>query len=87
MKEVSKSFRENIREKIGYDDTHLDILQRDLGKYQKELEEAKPQKEILRENQVNLQNDIIKLQVRLDQDSSKAEKIRQGIVKIFYKSL
>lgn len=77
MKEVSKSFRENIREKIGYDDTHLDLLQRDLEKYQKELEESRPQKEILRENQAKLQNEMIKLQERLDHDSSKIEKSRQ----------
>ena len=77
MKEVSKSFRENIREKIGYDDTHLDLLQRGLEKYQKELEESRPQKEILRENQAKLQNEMIKLQERLDHDSSKIEKSRQ----------
>lgn len=77
MKEVSKSFRENIREKIGYDDTHLDLLQRDLEKYQKELEESRPQKEILRENQAKLQNEMIKLQEKLDHDSSKIEKSRQ----------
>ena len=77
MKEVSKSFRENIREKIGYDDTHLDLLQRGLEKYQKELEESRPQKEILRENQAKLQNEMIKLQEKLDHDSSKIEKSRQ----------
>ena len=77
MKEVNKNFREKIREKIGYDDTHLDILQRELEKYHKELEEALPQKEVLRKNQINLQNEITKIQERLDQDSSKSEKIRQ----------
>ena len=41
------------------------------------LEESRPQKEILRENQAKLQNEMIKLQERLDHDSSKIEKSRQ----------
>ena len=30
MKIVNKEFRQKIKEKIGYDDTHIDILYRDL---------------------------------------------------------
>jgi len=77
MKEVKKNFRDKIKEKIGYDDTHLDILQRDLEKCQKELSESLPQKKNLREKQTSLQQEIVHLQKKLDIDSSKIEKIKQ----------
>ncbi|MFB5614087.1 MAG: AAA family ATPase, partial [Candidatus Nitrosomaritimum yanchengensis] len=47
LKETSKSFREKIKEKVGYDDTHIDILKTDLEKNQQELKESKPQKKEL----------------------------------------
>jgi len=77
MKEVSKNFRERIKEKIGYDDTHIDILERDLEKHQKELEDSIPQKETLKEKQTNLHKEIKELQGKYDKDYSKIEKIKQ----------
>jgi len=77
MKEVSKNFRETIKEKIGYDDTHIEFLIRDLEKCQKELSESLPQKKILIENQMELQQEIEELQANLDQNAHKLEKIRQ----------
>ena len=56
MKIVNKEFRKHIREKIGYDDTHIEILSRDLEKYQKENEDAKPEKDQLKAKQEKLQN-------------------------------
>jgi hypothetical protein len=44
MKAVNKEFREKIRDTIGYDDTHIEILSRDLERYQKEAIESKPEK-------------------------------------------
>ena len=44
MKIVNKEFHDEIRERIGYDETHIDILTRDLQKHEKDIEEAKPQK-------------------------------------------
>jgi len=77
MKEVSKNFRGNIREKVGYDDTHIEILQRDLKKYQIELEESKPQKEMLRTRHEKLQQEITELRVKLEEDTPKIDKIKQ----------
>ncbi len=77
MKVAYKDFREKIRESIGYDDTHIDILQRDLEKYQKEIEDAKPQKENLISKQNQLQNILSKLRERLEKDTPKIEKISQ----------
>ena len=44
MKTVNKEFREKIRDTIGYDDTHIEILFQKLERYQKEIEESKPEK-------------------------------------------
>ena len=40
MKTVNKNFRTKIREKIGYDDTHMEILIHDLENHQIEIKEA-----------------------------------------------
>ncbi len=77
MKEVIKNFRGNIKEKVGYDDTHIEILQRDLEKYLLELAESKPRKELLRENHKKLQQKITKLRVKLEEDTPKIDKIKQ----------
>jgi exonuclease SbcC len=75
MKTANKGFREKIREDIGYDDTHIDILQRELDKHQKELEEATPQKEDLISKQNQLQEELSRLNTRLERDAPKGEKI------------
>jgi exonuclease SbcC len=77
MKEVTKNFREKIREDVGYDDTHLELLLRDLEKYQSDLEEAKPKKEQLREEHEKLQREIADLRKKLDEDVPKIDKIKQ----------
>jgi exonuclease SbcC len=77
LKEVNKNFRDKIKERLGYDDTHIDILKRDLERYQNELLESKPQKERLEEQQKKLQNDISKLRIKIDEDAPKIDKIKQ----------
>lgn len=77
MKTVNKNFREKIREDIGYDDTHMDILLRDLQKYKTELEDARPQKEQLKVKQTQLQKEITELRIKLETGRTKIEKINQ----------
>jgi exonuclease SbcC len=77
MKIVSKNFREKIKDDIGYDDTHIDILLRELQKYKIEIEEVKPQKEQLKTKQTQLQEEITKLRIKLETDSPKIDKINQ----------
>lgn len=77
MKTACKDFRDKIREQIGYDDTHIDFLRRDLEKYQKELEEAKPQKENLISKQIQLQKTLSKLREKFEEDTPKIDKISQ----------
>lgn len=77
MKTVNKNFREKIREDVGYDDTHIDILLRDLQKYKIELEDARPQKEQLKIKQIQLQKEITELRIKLETETPKIEKINQ----------
>jgi exonuclease SbcC len=77
MKTVNKNFREKIREDIGYDDTHIDILLRELQKCKTEIEEVKPQKEQLRTKQIQLQKEIVELRTKLEIESPKIDKINQ----------
>jgi len=77
MKTVNKNFREKIREDVGYDDTHIDILLRDLQKYKIELEDARPQKEQLKVKQIQLQKEITELRIKLETETPKIEKINQ----------
>ena len=77
MKKVNKEFRENIREKVGYDDTHIEILSRDLERYQKEIEDAKPQKDQLETKQDDLKNKVEELRKKVEIEAPKIDKINQ----------
>ena len=77
MKIVSKNFREKIRDEVGYDDTHIDILLRDLEKYENESKESKPKKNQLLLDQEKLRNEIKELRDRVEADAPKIDKINQ----------
>ena len=77
MKISNKEFRAKIREKIGYDDTHLEILQRDLQKCQKELTEVKPLKQEIISKQKQLLKDLSDLRIKLEVEAPKIDKINQ----------
>ncbi len=77
MKIVNKEFRGKIREKIGYDDTHIEILSRELEKNQKEVEDAKPEKSQLEIKQNQLQKEVDSLRDKVETESPKIDKINQ----------
>lgn len=77
MKTVSKEFRENIRNKIGYDDTHIEILSRDLERYQNEIKESEPQKIQLENNQKKLQSEVDELRKKIEIEAPKIDKLNQ----------
>ncbi|MDH5430912.1 MAG: SMC family ATPase [Nitrosopumilus sp.] len=77
MKTVNKEFRESIRDKIGYDDTHIDILSKDLEKHIKEIEESTPQKNQLETKQKELKNKMEELRKKIEDESPKIDKINQ----------
>ena len=77
MKIVNKEFRKKIREKIGYDDTEIEKLSLDLERYQKEIEEAKPEKNQLETKQGKLQNEVDDLRKKIETEAPKIDKINQ----------
>jgi len=77
MKTVNKEFREKIKDKIGYDDTHLEILSRDLEKHENEIKEAKPEKNNLESKQEKLQTEVEDLRKKIETESPKIDKINQ----------
>ncbi len=77
MKIVNKEFRKKIREKIGYDDTEIEKLSLDLERYQKEIEEAKPEKTKLETKQGKLQNEVDDLRKKVEIEAPKIDKINQ----------
>jgi exonuclease SbcC len=77
MKIVNTEFRQNIREKVGYDDTHIEILSKELERYQKEIEDAKPQKDQLKTKQDNLKTEVDELRKKVEIDTPKIDKIDQ----------
>ena len=77
MKEVIKDFREKIRQDIGYDDSHLELLIRDLEKNQTDLEEARPKKDQLTQEHKKLLQEITNLRKKIDEDATKIDKIKQ----------
>lgn len=77
LKEAKKEFREKIRDEVGYDDTHTEILIRDLEDHEKDLRESLPRKENLIIGHEELQRELDDLRKRFEQDSPKIEKIKQ----------
>ena len=77
MKVVNKEFREKIREDIGYDDTHIEILSQDLERHQKEIEVSKPEKNQLEFKQGKLQNEVNELRKKIEIETPKIDKINQ----------
>ena len=77
MKIVNKEFREKIKERIGYDDTHIDILSRDLERNQNEIEQSIPMKEKLQEEQKSLQKEVEEIRNKIEIDAPKIDKINQ----------
>lgn len=77
MKTVNKEFREKIRDSVGYDDTHIEILFRELERYQKEIEESKPEKNNLEIKQEQLKKEVDNLRTKVETEAPKRDKINQ----------
>jgi len=77
MKKVTKEFREKIKTDLGYDDTHIEILERDLERSQQEIQEAEPEKNQLELKQKQIHEELKKLQKELEIETPKIDKIKQ----------
>ena len=77
MKSVNKEFREKIKQDIGYDDTHIEILLHDLQKYKNEISEARPKKEQLNEIHKKLKIEVDEIRGEIENEAPKIDKINQ----------
>ena len=77
MKIVNKEFRGKIKERVGYDDTHIEILSHDLERFQKEIADARPQKDQLKTKQGDLKNEVEELRRKIEIEAPKIDKINQ----------
>ena len=77
MKTVNKEFREKIKDKVGFDDTHIEILTRDLEKHENDINQAKPEKINLETNQNKLKIEVEELRKKIETDAPKIDKINQ----------
>ena len=77
MKKVTKEFREKIKTDLGYDDTHIEILERDLERSHLEIKEAEPEKNQLELKQKQFHEELKKLQKELEIETPKVDKIKQ----------
>lgn len=77
MKLVNKNFREKIRQDIGYDDTHIEILNLDLEKCHNELEKSKPLKDKLSSKREKSEKELLVLTEKLERETPKLDKLKQ----------
>ena len=77
MKNVQRNFRESIQKKVGYDDTHIEILKHDLSNLEDEIKEAEPLKKELSSKKITCEKDIISLQGKLEAESPKESKLNE----------
>ena len=77
MKTVNKEFREKIKAEVGYDDTHIEILLRDLENIQNEIQTAIPEKQQLELKQKETQINLDKLRKKVETETPKIDKINQ----------
>jgi len=77
MKKVTKEFREKIRADLGYDDTHIEILERGFEKYKQDIKETEPKKNQLESKQKEIQEELKTLQKKIEIETPKIDKINQ----------
>src|SRR3970040_359560 len=77
MKIIYKDFRENVRENIGYDDTQIEVLSKDLEKFQYELKELKPLRKEFLSKKYQYEKEIVELRTKFEIDAPKIDKINQ----------
>jgi exonuclease SbcC len=71
LKIVQKNFRQTIQQKIGYDDTHIDILNKEITSLNDEIKIAEPQKQLLQEKKEAGESELERIKQEIDIESPK----------------
>ena len=75
MRIVIKGFREKIKKDLGYDDTHIEILTKDLEKSHEEIRESSPLKKKLLEKKEHSEKELSDLTIKFEKEAPKIEKL------------
>ena len=76
MRTVQREFRTSIREKFGYDDTQLQLLENKITEYENESENAQPKLEQLTAEKKEQEQLISKLEEQIKNDSTKESQLK-----------
>lgn len=71
LKIVQKNFRQTIQQKIGYDDTHIEILTKEITTLNDEMKSAEPQKLQLQEKKETEELELEKIRQKIETESPK----------------
>jgi exonuclease SbcC len=77
MKIGLKNFREKIQKELGYDDSHIDIIQNEIDKQELEIKENHPLKEKLEKEQLKQKKEILTLKQKIETELPKIDKLKQ----------
>jgi len=77
MKIIQRNFRELIQKKIGYDDSHIEIIKNDLENIENEIKEAIPLQKELKEKKKEGEKELTLLQNQLEKESPKEAKLKE----------
>ncbi|MGI0004411.1 MAG: AAA family ATPase, partial [Candidatus Nitrosotenuis sp.] len=77
LKMVQKNFRQEIQQRHGYDDTHTDMLLRELGQKRQEIEKSEPQKQTLQKRKETVEAELQEIEQEIKSGSQKESILKQ----------
>lgn len=77
LKTVQKNFRQSTQQKLGYDDTHIQILSNELEQRQQEIKRSEPKKQELQKRKELYENEIKKIEQKIKTSSQKEATLKQ----------
>jgi len=77
MRTVQKEFRSHIQEKLGYDDTQIQLVENEIAVYEDESKNAKPRLEKLATEKEKIKGLISNLEEEIETNASKESQLKE----------
>jgi exonuclease SbcC len=77
MRTVQKEFRSHIQEKLGYDDTQIQLVENQIAEYENESKNAKPRLEKLVTEKERIKGLISNLEAEINTNASKESQLKE----------
>lgn len=71
LKTVQKNFRQTVQQRLGYDDTHIDMLNKEITILNDEIKSAEPQKMQLLQKKESEESELQKIKQKIETESPK----------------